>query len=293
MYERANTLLAVAFALEQQGKYTEALERYDEALLESIPPEAAGLVWYNKGNCYVELSQQRHPNAPEDGVNEEQPALRHRLAAEDAFFRALRSPPPRELIPSVLNNLTGLFFDSDRWHEALACADFATERLPRVPLLLATRAQALYNVDRYVDAAQAAEGALRLDPANGVARQTLERATQHVRRMQRMLLESEEKIRLDSANVEGWRRKMIALVNLGRVDEVFEVGRSALSVNPDWHQVYALKGAAWLAMGDLANARRDCDQALRIAPDDSTAHFVNMSATKVEEIRGKLQQCRF
>ena len=265
---RANTLIALAHADEQAGRFDEALSNYDAALAERIPAQAVAVIWFNKGNVLV--------------------AAGHGDEAEDAYLRSLRASPPNAIVEGILNKLLAVLESPDRLHEALVCAERAIIILPRSAVLWAHLARTLYYLDRYFDAAIAAKRCIELDASIQIAAQIQAMACAEVLRMEAMLKRAETEAAASPSAIGGWHLKMVALLNLGRVDEAFEVRAQALKMDATWHTIYAMCAAGWLARGNWERAIHECDHALSLAPNDPTAQFLKRAALRARSFEEKL-----
>ncbi len=270
MCDRVNTLVSLALTLEQQGKYDQALQKYDAALEEEISVEARGGVCLNRGNVLRFLHREEE--------------------AKHAYFDALQSPASLPVIPHILNNLALVFFDQDAWHEAFACIDEGITRYSDSPQFRTTRAMVLYHLNRYAEALRDSHEALQHNPNDGLAQKIATRAVSEVKRMEDLLLQADAEIRSNASHVEGWRLRLVASLNLGHFNEVFWVAGRALAKCETWHEVYGLRAAAWFAKGILDRAVEDCDRAIAISDDSSMANHVRSAAIAVRELHHRIHR---
>lgn len=259
-----------ASRIARENRLDEALKHYDAALKDGISVELTGVVWYNKGLIYG--TQKKYEKA------------------EQAYLQCLGGDPPDEVVVSAFNNLIVLLlnFDSNRFHEAVVCGAKAISIAPNAASLWAGMAAALYYVDRYAEAAYASDQALALDSQHHMASETKQRAMYHLARMEEMLRKSLAELGRSSADCENWRKLLVALLNLGHVDEAFEMTRKALGINPAWHQIHGMEAAGWLAKGKWDEAIQAADRAIAIASGDRAANFLKEAALKSQLFEEKL-----
>lgn len=269
-YERANSLVQAALKDEKRGKYKQALKKYDAALAEDLPAWALGMVWYNKGNVFWAQGREKE--------------------AQDAYFRSLERPLPKEVFSGLLNNLSSVLAnDVGRLHEALVCVEVAIENLPNEPFLWARRATVLYYLDRYLEAIAASQKTLELDPSSQTALEVHARAMRWTAKMEQLLNESIAKVKDNPRAVDGWRSIMVSLLNLGRVKDAMAVSDQALTHDRAWDQIHAMRAAAWLAQSNWDEAIKEADCALKITSDSSGAQYLKNAALRAQALEKKIR----
>jgi tetratricopeptide (TPR) repeat protein len=267
-HDDANALLGLAATAHARGALDDALESCDAILELPVPVEATGLVWFNKANIFMQQGK----------VSE----------AEEAYVRASNAPPPQQVIPHVFNNLIELLTRASRLHEALVCAEEAVARTPDAAMLWAQKARALYYLDRHFEAQQAARTALQLEQEDSLAWKIEASTRASISDMVTMLEQSKATIRAAPDEVVGWSGLIVASLNLGLVTNALTAIQEALARNPAWHDIRALRAAAWIARRAWADAIRETDLVLEAAPQNRRATFFKQAATAAQAYEQKL-----
>ncbi|KPA12784.1 hypothetical protein MHK_007012 [Candidatus Magnetomorum sp. HK-1] len=269
-YTKTNTLLSLAFSYEQQGEYNNALKKYDEALLEPIAKNnIEGLVWHNKANIlYYNLDCKKE--------------------AEKAYCKSLHCFLNDVIGPKIYNGIVRFFLKEGRWHEALYCVNFGIEKYSDELNLNIAKAETLYWLNRYAESFNMASELLTNNPDNSSIQQIYSRSLFHIKEMEKLLINAENKLKNNQKDLESWHSKLVALLNLGYAETAFQTSSIAISINSSWAQIYAMRACGWLSIGNFNEATIECYKALKIDPNNMSAKYFYDESLKIKKLKNLL-----
>ncbi len=200
-------LFYLGLAYHYQGKYSEALESYHEAL--RINPEDAE-VWYNLGLAY--FNQGKHSEALE------------------SYREALRINP--ELVEAWYN-LGLAYFNQGKHSEALESYREALRINPELVEAWNNLGLAYSNQGKYSEALESYREALRINPELVEAWGGLGNAYHYQGKYSEALESYREALRINPEYAEVWYNLGLAYFNQGKHSEALESYHEALRINPE------------------------------------------------------------
>jgi tetratricopeptide (TPR) repeat protein len=222
---KAIYLSSLATALQEQGRYEEALKVVDKAL--QLSPDDAEL-WRQMGDVLVQ--QRRYDQA----LQSYQHALKLNPDHADALYK-----------------IGALLEQFGRYDEAIAHLDRCNKALPNHAPTLQVRARTLFNLKRFEQSAAEGKRAYEIDPGNadtccniGAALQLLGRHTEALKWFDKAL-----GLRPDSAEILS--KKILLLYDLHRFDEIFALAARVKSLKLDNATIDFRVSLAHLLTGDF------------------------------------------
>jgi tetratricopeptide (TPR) repeat protein len=207
-------LASLGTALQQQGRYEDALKVFDKAI--QLKPNDAEL-WRHLGDILMQLAR----------LDQALLTFGHVLKLDPDHKHA------RYKSGAILNQL-------GRHEDALAHLDRSNELLPNHAPTLQARAWALYHLNRWQDSLAEATRAYRLDPGNADTCNNLGLALWRLGRNEEALEWFDKAIKLRPDFAAAFGNKIIALFHLHRFEAVFahHARMKALGLNhalTDWN----------------------------------------------------------
>ena len=236
------------FALNNLGKYEEAIEAFDKVI--DMDPSNS-YAWNNKGYALNNLGRY------EDGLQ--------------AFAKALEMDHNNI---DAWNNKAWALNNLERYEDALLASEKALEIDPNNFLASGNKIIALLglsinniesdspdawfskgfelnNMGKYQEAIEAFDRVVDMDPSNTAAWNNKGYALINLGRYEDGLQACEKALEIDPNNVYAWNNKAWALNNLGRYEEALQSSEKALEIDP--YNSNALNYKAW-ALDNLGNA---------------------------------------
>ncbi len=171
------------------------------------------------------------------------------------------------------------YSDYDRAIDRESALELTTEALasaPNNPKVLAIQAYALQAVGRVSESAKTAEDALRLDPANGLARVAMALAYGGAGSFEIALRESQQAAQSNEWQLEGQRAMAISYGDLGNYKQAIEAVERAISLNRFLVPLYFERALYAMQIGDA---------------DAATAAYFQVLTYNPENVKARLRLC--
>ena len=240
------------FALNNAGKYDEAIQAFDKAI--EIDPKYTK-AWNIKGLALNYLGEYDE--------------------AIQVLDKAMEIDPNNALTW----NIKGVALDNLGKHdEAIQALDKAIEIEPKFASAWSNKGWALNNAGKYDEAKLALDKAIEIDPNNVEAWNNkgyaLDNLGKHVEAIQAL----DKAIEIDPNNAGAWNNKGQALSNLGRYDEAMQAFDKAIEITPKYIQAWNNKGLTLIYLGEYDEAIQAFDNAIEIDPNDASAWINKVTA---------------
>jgi tetratricopeptide (TPR) repeat protein len=233
--------------LHTQGRFAEAIERYDEGL--SLTPRAD--LYNNRGVALEALGRL------DEALDSFSQAVICRSDYADAFF-----------------NRGGVFCGLGRWTEALADYDRAVSLVPdHSARYWNNRGLALGELNRWAEAAENFIKALALEPAYADAEANLSVAQRRLGQLDAALGSADRALGVQPDHPEALTTRGLALAALGRFEAALESHEGALALRPGYLQALNNAGVALDALDRTDEAVARFDTALALNPGFAEAEF--------------------
>jgi tetratricopeptide (TPR) repeat protein len=198
---------------------------------------------------------------------------RHRrgrfLEAERIYRRILQSDPGH---PDALHLLGLIAKQAGQTEAAIQLLQQAIANSPNTPSFRANLAIMFEEEGRYTDSEMAARGALALDPRNGSALHCLANALRAGDRYREAAEAYDQAVREITDDPLLWSNYGVTLRRLGRNEEAIAVLRRALTLSPGQGEMHSNLGNALLASGHFDQAVAAFRDAMRVDPGFSPAY---------------------
>ncbi len=233
--------------LHTQGRFAEAIERYDEGL--SLTPRAD--LYNNRGVALEALGRL------DEALESFSQAAICRSDYADTFF-----------------NRGGVFCALGRWIDALADYDRAVALLPdHSARYWNNRGLALGELNRWAEAAENFSKALALEPAYADAEANLSVAQRRLGQLDAAVGSADRALAVQPDHPEALTTRGLALAALGRFEAALESHERALARRPGYLQALNNAGVALDALDRTDEALAKFDAALALAPGFAEAEF--------------------
>jgi tetratricopeptide (TPR) repeat protein len=180
--------------------------------------------------------------------------------AEEAARRAL------ELGESGKSHMTlgWVIVKQERYDEALAHFEIATEKIPAEPTIHSWTAYTLAKLERYDEAAEAYEHAFKLDPTDVRAILNKGAVFQRADRLEEAKAEYRRAIALAPDDAGGYLKLGALLEDRGHPEAALEQFRRAVEVAPDSAAAHAWRGSTLETLGRIDEAIKHHRKAWRL-----------------------------
>jgi|GEM_PF-540736 len=168
-------------------------------------------------------------------------------------------------------NKANVLINLERYSEALEASDEAIKLAPNIAMGWNNKGAALDNLERYSEALEASEEAIRLDPNLAMAWYNKGVALTGLGRYTEALEAIDKSIKLDPNYAYAWRTRAIALGNLGKYSDALDSANEAARINPNDAGAWCTKANALGYMGRYSEALEASDEAIRINPNIAMA----------------------
>jgi tetratricopeptide (TPR) repeat protein len=241
----ASTLNALGNALAAEGRFDEAILRYEESLALSESAETLNNL----------------------GV-----ALQARGRVEEAVARYRRALERRPMHPFAHNNLANVLKATGRTDLAIEHYRQALDVRPDSAEVQNNLGTALQAAGRFDEAAEQFRRALRLDPEYAEAHNNLAIELARSGRVAEAITHYRDALRLRGDYPEARNNLGDALRNQGRLGEAVDEFRLAIAARPGYGLAHRNLGDALQALGRIEEAAAAHERALELRPDDPDAH---------------------
>jgi len=205
--KRAGEWVKKGIALDELGRYEEAIECHDRAL--EIDSEDAA-AWYNKGIALMKL-----------GRYEE---------AIECFDEVLKIDPEYAY---AWNNKGFSLMKLGRYEEAIECFDEVLKIYPEDAYAWYNKGIALFELGRHEEAIECFDRALKIDPEYAAAWNNKGIALMELGRHEEAIECYDRALKIDPEYAAAWNNKGIALMELGRYEEAICCFDEALKIDPN------------------------------------------------------------
>ncbi len=174
--------------------------------------------------------------------------------------------------PSLHNNLGIALFQMDRFEEAAREHQEAVRLSPNYLEAYVNLGADLRTLGRHSEAVDAFRHALRINPELGSIRSDLAAELQAAGRAPEANAELQHAAQDSSSTVEGRGAMGDALLHLGRTEEAIAQYRQALQIDPNSAPTLNNLGYALMVASRYGEAERALRQAARLQPEDAAIH---------------------
>jgi tetratricopeptide (TPR) repeat protein len=301
-----------AFALNTRGLALQALKRLDEAIaafdraLAADPRSVPALC--NKGNALLSLHR------PEDALEcfsqargikpDHQPAFDGSRAALAAVKAGLATKNDEKLapggvlmLPDVSVPKTAAKYSQDEclkrsemarnqalYDRALEFSDQAIAADPRKPMAWLGKAESLFGLRRYAEAAAHAKKSIDLNPKFAPAWVRLASSFDALNANDAALAAWDKAIELVGQNVLSWNGKGLCLARMGRIEEALACHDKSLAIDPRFSLGKFYKGLREADLGRREDAIKSLQQFLALAPPNLAA-LSNEARKRLQELK--------
>ena len=164
-------------------------------------------------------------------------------------------------------NKANVLINLERFSEALEASEEAIRLAPNIALGWNNKAAALDNLGRYLEALEASDEAIRLDPNLALAWYNKGVALTGLGRNTEALEAIDNSIELDPSYAYAWRTRAIALGNLGKYSDALESANEAARLNPNDAGAWSTKAKALGYMERYSEALEAIEEAIKIDPN--------------------------
>ena len=155
----------------------------------------------------------------------------------------------------------------ERYSEALEASNEAIKLNPNIAMGWNNKGAALDNLERYSEALEASNEAIRLDPNLALAWYNKGVALNGLGRYTEALEAIDESIKLDPNYAYAWITKAAALGRLGKFSETLDASDEAIRLDPNIAMAWNNKAAALGRLGKFSEALDASDEAIRLDPN--------------------------
>jgi serine/threonine protein kinase len=268
-------------ALEQQGRYEEALQAFEQAIF--LNPDFTA-PWYHIGyvlgklNRYIEALKayekaiQINPYyAPAHyGRGIMLSKLNRPQEALEAFEQVIRIDPSNS---AAYNTKGKALWQLNRFDEALVAFERAIQLDPTSADSYTSKGYTLYLYNRYNDALIAFEKAFQLDMTDVAALFGKGNALYELSRFEESLIALEKAIQLDPSFTYAYISKGKTLYSLKRYQEALAALERAIQLESDLAEAWYFKGEVLGTLARYAEALIAYEQALLLSPNDPITHI--------------------
>ena len=256
-FARVNTLLALAFADEQENRPKKALKRLNECLRSDLPIDAVALVLGNRGNVLL--------------------ALHREDEALDSYLEAVANANDISLAIGPLRNALRVLYSRNQWHAAYSTCRLAYVRFEGDQRIAVEYAQALWTVDRFglmVDVAHKAylEALETSSPHEDALKQLYDRGVNHLRRIAPAAEAEIDTSSQTAKDKSAWRSLVVFYINSGQNEKAIEACDRAIDAFSTWSGALEYKAFSLHALGRLDDARAICNRLLQQGENSSASY---------------------
>ena len=301
-----------AFALTTRGLVLQALRRKDDALdafdqaLLSDPRSVQALC--GKGNVLLALDRPTEAfdcfSKAREIKPDHQPAFEGSRAALAAIKAGLATKNDEHLapggvlaLPEVSVPKTAARFSQDEclkrsemarnqalFDKALEFADQAIAADARKGLAWLSKAEALFGLKRYADAAAHAKKSIDLNPKFAPAWVRYASSLDALNANPEALAAWDKAIELAGQNVLNWNGKGLCLARMGRLEEALACHDKSLAIDPRFSLGKFYKGLREADLGRSEDAVKSLQQFLALAPPNLAA-LANDARKRIQELK--------
>ena len=221
----ALVLVSKGIALNEQGKYKEAIKCCDEAI--RIEPGNAAAAWYEKGIALNELTDQYGMSQYEEVIKCCNESIRIDPGNANAWL-----------------NKGSALYSLGKYEEAIKCYDEAIKIEPGNVEVWEFKCNILRFLDKYEEAIKCCDEAIRIEPGNASALAIKGDALNKLGKYEEAIKCCDESVRIDPSDTSALIRKGDALNKLGKYEEAIKCCDESVRIDPSDTSALAIKGAA-------------------------------------------------
>ena len=249
--------------------------------------------------CKVSLGASKPVSASETAP----PIVKVDSAIRDGDVTAslVSSPPPAKpaagALPEVAVPRTASRFSQDEclkraemarnqalFGRALEFADEAIAADPRKPMAWAAKAEALFGLKRFADAAAHAKKVVEMNPKFGPGWVRLAASYDALGAFELALLAWDKAVELTPWSVLNWNGRGICLANMGRLEDALACHDKALALDPRFSPGKFYKGLREADLGRRDDALKSLQQFLAQAPPNLAA-LAQEARQRIQELK--------
>jgi tetratricopeptide (TPR) repeat protein len=246
------------FALDELGKFPEAIECYDKSL--EINPRY-DLAWNNKGLALADLG-----NLPE---------------AIGCYDRALEINPR---YGNALKNKGNALKNLGKLLEAIGCCDKVLEINPRDDGAWDNKGNALRELEKFPEAIVCYDKSLEINPRYFEAWNNKGLTLADLGKFPEAIECYDKALEINPRYDRAWNNKGVALGNLGNSHNAIGCCDKALEINPRFFEAWNNKGIALKNLGKFPEAIECYERFMEFAPPEYASHV-----EKIKQIINQLK----
>jgi Flp pilus assembly protein TadD len=212
--------------LYREGRYTEAIQCYDEVIRENISSNVVGSAWFQKGICLSNLGNIDEAVAAMDEAAKVDPQY-------TGFSSALYPDYKRISESTEMNTMVEDSNDAASWND---------------------KGNVLAMQGKYDEAIKAFNEAIQLDPNNSATWSNKGNVLSLQGNYNESIKAFDEAIKLDPNNAGAWNNKGMDLYDQGKYDEAIKAFDEAIRLKPDYARARQNKDDANSALAQQKNA---------------------------------------
>ncbi len=167
----------------------------------------------------------------------------------------------------IYNNKCLTLINLNRFNEAIECYEKALKINPNNVKAWNNKAFALHNLNRLEEAIECYDEALKIDPNFTSALQNKAFALRTLNRLEEAIECDEKTLKINPNDFGVWNNKGFCLHQLNRSDEAIECYDKSLEINPNFFEAWANKGFTLESLDRLDEAAECYNKALEIYPN--------------------------
>jgi len=280
-YPMATSLVQQGLAFHQQGKFSQAQERYEQALaiqknhfdaLQLLGALFTQTQQFNKALDFLTQASQTNPNhAPcfyNCGV-----ALHELKRLDEALVSYDKAIGIKGDYAEAYSNRGNVLKELKRLEEALVSYDKAISIKPDNAEAYSNRGIALQELKRLEEALVSYDKAITLKPDYAAAFYNRGNALKELKRLDQALMSYDKAISLKPDYAVAYYNLGFAFQELKRLNEALESYDKAISLKPDYAEGYSNRGNALKELKLLDEALVSYDKAISIHSDFAEAYY--------------------
>ncbi|MGD2250804.1 MAG: tetratricopeptide repeat protein [Candidatus Methanofastidiosia archaeon] len=196
--------------------------------------------------------------------------LREFFESEDKKLRTVFKSRESEISEGKTKDFMSLF-DEGKYKDILKEVEKIDRKSEKNETILSWKGVALVGLQKYEEALQVFDGALKINPENAEAWYNKGVALGNLGKYEEEITCYDEALRINPQDAKAWYNKGVALGNLGKYEETIICYDEALRINPQYAKAWYNKGVALGNLGKYEEEITCYDEALRINPQYAKA----------------------